>query len=148
MPDGELGETQAVALHGGVCALLPSEAVEPGECFQQHRPHIQGHHKTQPRILYSSLDRQKWGGHRTSRTLLSLLSLPQIVQISTPAPRASNSVDWETVVVTAGADQSWEAGHCHCCCSSRCHSVPKTERSFEGTGTLHDKQIPPNCAHT
>ena len=60
------------------------------------RPQSTGPQGTQCKIWHSLQDRRRPGGHRAARTLLPLGG-PRPQSIQAPA-------DWETVVVTAGAD--------------------------------------------
>ena len=109
MPGGASGEAQAAAPDGGGCALLPSGATAPGTAAvgahsSSTGPRSQVTKQTQPRILHSRRDRRKSGGHRTARTLLAP-GTPKLCRSAPPAPGSIQaSVDWETVVVTAGAD--------------------------------------------
>ena len=79
--------------------LRAEGAAQLGAPIGQRRPGSTGRRRAQPRIRRSPGYRQRPGGHRTARTLL-----PQVEQISGPAPRASRPLQTESSVVIAGAD--------------------------------------------
>ena len=79
-------------------AAWPGSAIPVVQAPEPRAPGDTAQHPALPR------DRQRRGGHGTARTLLPL-GTPELCRSAPPTPRSTQaSADWETVVVTAGAD--------------------------------------------
>ena len=146
---GEASRFGGLAPEGVVCALLPSGATLPGNSIPAAQgPQSQGPKQMKPRMLHSPWDRQKWGGHRTARTLLPL-GAPKLCRSAHPSQSQEHLGQCrlgDYISYLRGAQlQSWKSGHCYCGISSLFQHVTGRGR-LRGTKASQDKQLPLSLA--